>query len=130
MKRIIAFLIDGAIIIIPLQIIAVPLWNYFLSNHPDQLIFIAFSFQFFPFMIYYFISEYYFSRTIGKKIMKLEIVIKTNRLLSILIRTISRLIPFDPITFVLFKNKLLHDYLSNTKVISSTSDFLSDGDSV
>lgn len=118
LKRILAFLIDGAIVTISLQIVSLPLWNYVLNNYPEGLLYIAFVFQLVPFLLYYFISECFFSRTVGKRIMKLKISVEGEKFTSILIRTISRIIPFDPITFLFFKDKLLHDYLSKTKVVS------------
>ena len=63
------------------------------------------------------ISEFFFSKTIGKKIMKINVEFEKNKILSILIRSFARLIPLELISFLYFEDKLLHDVLSNTKVI-------------
>ena len=72
-KRIKAFLVDGLIIGIPLQIGTLFYWDYILKNHSEQILFYALIYQFVPFLLYWFISEYFFSATIGKKIFKLKI---------------------------------------------------------
>jgi uncharacterized RDD family membrane protein YckC len=73
-------------------------------------------------IIYYLITEYKFNTTLGKKIMRLEVVFftsKEEKLKTTIIRTISRLIPFDILSFILNNNgDLWHDSLSKTKVIS------------
>ena len=118
-KRIFAFLIDGVIVTLPFQIIAFQIWDYLLKNYADELIYIIMAYQFLPYLIYFFISEMFFSKTIGKKIMNLKVVVEKDKFISILVRTICRLIPFDVITFIFFKDKLLHDYLSKTRVVSN-----------
>lgn len=71
-------------------------------------------------LIYIFVSEFLFSQTIGKKLMKLKVVCESkHRLKYFFIRTLSRLIPFEPFSIFLDKDKLMwHDKLSTTKVIS------------
>lgn len=117
-RRIIAYLIDGIIIITPLQMIAFLSWDKILSDYTDYLLIIALTFQFLPFVLYFMISEFIFSKTIGKKIMKLKVEYERNRIPSIFIRSFSRLIPFEIISFLYFENKLLHDVLSKTIVIN------------
>ena len=77
--------------------------------------------QFIPAIFYFFISEIYFGKTLGKKIMKLKVVEKEskNKFITFFIRTISRLIPLDLATFLIFENGLLHDRLSKTKVVEN-----------
>ncbi len=108
------------VISVPMYIFIFIFWNKFLSTHPKDLLFIALCIQFLPFLLYFFISEMIFSCTVGKKILKLRVVIDDshNKFISILIRTLCRFIPFDLITFLFFKDYLLHDRLSNTKVVS------------
>lgn len=117
LKRIYAYLIDIIIISVPMYIFIFIFWNTFIKTHPKDLVVIALGIQFLPFLIYFFISEAFFGNTIGKKIMNLKVVTENNRFICVLIRTICRLIPLDLITFVFFKDRLLHDYLSKTKVI-------------
>ena len=117
-KRIIAYLIDGVIIITPLQIFAFLTWDKILNEYSDYLIIITLTIQFVPFILYFMISEFIFSKTIGKKIMKLEVEFEKNRIASILIRSLSRLIPLEIVSFFYFENKLLHDILSKTSVVS------------
>jgi uncharacterized RDD family membrane protein YckC len=72
------------------------------------------------FLLYLFISELYFQTTIGKKIMKLDVVfLFENKLfVHLFIRTVSRLIPFDLISiFLNDEQEMWHDKLSKTKVI-------------
>ena len=69
------------------------------------------------YILYYFITEFLFNKTLGKKIFKLEVVYKNKTLLSILIRSLVRLFPLDLFFILIFKDKVLHDYLSKTLVI-------------
>ncbi|WP_299123106.1 RDD family protein [uncultured Winogradskyella sp.] len=74
------------------------------------------------FFAYYSVMEIKFQKTIGKFITKTKVVkIDGNKPTAseIIIRTISRLIPFDGISYLFVKNGL-HDYLSKTKVIKDT----------
>lgn len=120
-KRIFAYLIDCVIISIPLYILAIVYWDYLLTSHSDQVLNFALFLQFVPAFLYFFVSESIFDKTIGKKILKLKIEqTKTNnKYLSIFVRTISRLIPLDLATFLIFENELLHDKLSKTKVVEN-----------
>ena len=120
-KRIFAYLIDGVVISTPLYIVGIIYWDYILTAHPSQLSNFALSLQFIPFFLYFFISEMFFDKTLGKKLMKLK-VIQTdnkNKFATIFIRTISRLIPLDLATFLIFENELLHDKISKTKVVEN-----------
>jgi len=69
--------------------------------------------------------EFFFKTTFGKLIFKLKIHYIGNNIffVSILIRTISRLIPFD-VFFLLLNNEnlLLHDKLSKTIVVNNKND--------
>mgnify|MGYP003595231409 CR=1 FL=1 len=114
-KRIKAFIVDGLIIGIPLQIGTLFYWDYILKNHSEQILFYALTYQFVPFLLYWFISEYFFSATIGKKIFKLKVVVTSNRFFQIFLRTLVRLLPFD-LFLVLINEKPLHDKLSKTSV--------------
>ncbi|NAS30330.1 RDD family protein [Flavobacteriaceae bacterium R38] len=71
--------------------------------------------------LYYFFFELIFGQTIGKMITKTKIVdIKSGGkpgFIRILIRTLSRLIPFDFLSY-LFSSNGIHDKLSKTKLKS------------
>ena len=116
-KRILAYLIDGVILITPLQITAFLVWDITLKNYIENLLVIAFAFQFLPFILYFMISEFFFSKTVGKKVMNLTVVFEKDILSSVAIRTFARLIPLELLSFFFYDDKLLHDVLSNTKVI-------------
>lgn len=74
---------------------------------------------------YYIILESIFDKTIGKVIMKTSVIsIKDYckpTFVQILWRTLSRLIPFDPFSY-LFKSGGIHDLISKTEVIRYYTD--------
>jgi len=68
---------------------------------------------------YYGLTEMYFSRTFGKYFTKTMVVKHDGsrpNMKSVIIRTLSRLIPFEPFTF-LTSNRGWHDTLSVTYVV-------------
>ena len=82
-----------------------------------KYIFIVFNF------IYYFIFEAYLSKTPAKYITRTSVNSSNNQTISfsqILIRSIARYIPFEPL-FIFFREdkKSLHDVLSKTQTIKS-----------
>lgn len=117
LKRMYAYLIDMIVISIPLYIFILIFWDKFVTSPQNMFLFIALIIQFLLFFIYFFISEAFFGKMIGKKIMNLKVVTHKNRFISMLIRTMGRFIPLDLISFIFFKDQLLHDYISKTKVI-------------
>ncbi len=69
------------------------------------------------YLLYFFISEYFFSKTIGKKMMGLKVVCEKKKLESILLRTLTRLFPFDLIyALANIDYKPLHDVVSKSLV--------------
>lgn len=124
-KRIIAFYID-AILSAILSLLILFVYNKSLINFNDfpQAKILAI-YQTIIFIIYYFITEYKFNKTLGKKIMGLEVIFfvpKNKKLNATIIRTLSRLIPFDILSFSLNnKGYLWHDSLSKTKVVTVVS---------
>jgi len=96
---------------IPIKEIQIPLFRY-------VLMFFAFDFIF-----YYCICDYVLGRSIGKIILKFKIIgfensNRTKFLLQILMRNISRFIPFDVIS-IFFNNSYQpwHDLITRTKVV-------------
>ena len=78
-KRIFAYLIDGVVISTPLYIVGIIYWDYILTAHPSQLSNFALSLQFIPFFLYFFVSEMFFGKTLGKKLMKLKVIQTENK---------------------------------------------------
>lgn len=121
LKRVYAYLIDMVVVSIPMYTLILIFWDGFIASQPKNFLLIVICIQFLPFLLYFFISEYIFSKTVGKHIMKLKLEFSNNRLISVFVRTVCRLIPLDLISFLLLKDKLLHDYLSKTSVVKYTT---------
>ena len=67
---------------------------------------------------YYFIFEYFIGQTIGKMITKTKVVNINDEkpnFIKIIIRTLSRLIPIDFLSYLFISNGI-HDLLSKTKL--------------
>lgn len=70
--------------------------------------------------VFYFFQEYFFGKTIGKFITKTHVVDKTGNkpsLIRLVVRTFSRLIPLEAITYLSKEKRGLHDIISTTYVI-------------
>jgi len=70
--------------------------------------------------LYYFLTETYFSRTFAKYFTKTIVVTKDGlrpKMHMIVIRTLSRFIPFEGLTFLSSNIRGLHDLFSNTYVV-------------
>lgn len=78
-------------------------------------------FTLFTILMYYFIFEYFFQKTIGKLVLGLKVVNEHDGskpdFKTIVKRTLSRIIGWEAI-FYLFGNRLWHDSWSDTVVIS------------
>ncbi|MDE5437941.1 RDD family protein [Elizabethkingia meningoseptica] len=108
-KRIIAYFIDGIII----NLLSVPVYIYIVSERLIPLY--GFFFQILFFILYFYILETFYNKTIGKSIMKLIIIREKGG--NILVRTLCRLIPFDTVSFLFNSQKdLWHDTISKTMV--------------
>lgn len=71
------------------------------------------------YLLYYMICEYRFQRTIGKLLTRTKVVSINGKrpfFNQVFIRTLSRLIPFEFVTFILGSYGL-HDKISNTRVV-------------
>lgn len=76
------------------------------------------------FIAYYSIMEIKFQKTVGKFITKTKVVTMNGEKPEngeIITRTFCRLIPFDRLSFLVFKNGI-HDFLSKTKVVKDTAE--------
>ena len=111
--RFLNFIIDFIIWLIMVEIFTFPL-N---ANNGIQML-LGYLILLGTFIGYYAIMEIKFQKTVGKFVTKTR-VIKLNgqkpQNSDIISRTFCRLIPFDRISFVFFKNGI-HDILSKTKV--------------
>ncbi len=72
------------------------------------------------YLLYYFLLEYFLGQTIGKMITRTEVATLSSNnnfyFFRILIRSITRFIPFDIISFI-FTSRGLHDIFSKISVI-------------
>jgi len=70
--------------------------------------------------LYYFICDYFFQRTVGKLVTKTKTVNvwgEKPKLKQVLIRTTTRFVPFEALTFFTSNGVGWHDKLSKTRVI-------------
>lgn len=108
--RFLNFIIDSFIYLILVFILLILTKNVIDKN-------IMKYFLIFLYYLYYFIFEYYFNFTIGKLITNTRVIstinLKEPSVFQVLIRTVSRTIPFDFI-FYLFGFNGLHDIFSKT----------------
>jgi uncharacterized RDD family membrane protein YckC len=123
-KRVIAFYIDALLSAI-LSLLIYYLYNSSINLNDLSQAKILAMLQSIILIINYLIAEYKFNTTLGKKIMGLKVVFfapKEEKLKATIIRTLSRLIPFDILSFSLnSKGYLWHDSLSKTKVVAFNS---------
>lgn len=120
--RFLAFILDFWIINLLGFVLSVPYWSDVLIYYPDHIMIYLFGINFSIIFLYYFLFELIWKKTPGKAILKLKVVQTENSklpwFLSIIIRTTCRFIPFEPLSFLIFKNQFwLHDKLSETSVI-------------
>ncbi|MDD4993802.1 MAG: RDD family protein [Paludibacter sp.] len=77
------------------------------------------------YLVYFCFAEYYLSRTLGKKLLKLKIIEYQKskgmlRLKQVLIRNLVRLIPIDPFSiFLNEEHRMWHDLASKTTVVDA-----------
>ena len=116
-KRLFAFIIDLFVINIIVYPIILFNWDYILRNSGHNLLLYSVIITFLPYFLYFFFTELLFEKTLGKKILRLEVYVPNNKWFNILIRNVCRFIPFDPISFLFDKSSFWHDKLSNTSVI-------------
>lgn len=95
--------------------------NYNLTNWAEsRSIFEKLLFWVIIVFLYYFLTEVYFSRTFAKYFTKTLVVTKDGtrpKIHKIFIRTLTRFIPFEGLTFLSSNIKGLHDLFSNTYVV-------------
>jgi len=74
--------------------------------------------------LYYFIFELSSGQTIGKKITKTKVVTINGKLnfFKILVRTLTRIIPIDRLSYLFGHTTGMHDQYSGTYVISLNSE--------
>lgn len=120
-KRVLACVLDIYLVTL-IQLLMYTLYNFFrFGQFRLSMLYVIDNFRIlfvFFFFLYYFISEYLFRKTIGKRIFKLEVIFTRRDLKTIIIRTIIRLVPID-VFFILIYKKTLHDILSKTDVVET-----------
>lgn len=113
-KRILNRVLDVFMIFFVISSFNSPLAMLFYSSYhgiiPTFIEFLAYG------AIYYFITEFIFRQTFGKCITNTIVVGEKLNVMVFLKRTLARLIPFEPYSFLFSKNKGWHDTLSKTKV--------------
>lgn len=112
--RLLNFVIDTIIWLTLAALFTFPLS----ANNPMQLL-LGYVLVFAAFIGYYYVMETKFQRTVGKFMTKTKVVQMDGTQPSngtILVRTLSRLLPFDRLSYLFVKNGL-HDYLSKTMVV-------------
>lgn len=97
---------------------------YVISINAHTLLFINYEINVFylilftVWFVYYFVLELIFGQTIGKAITNTAVYSEDkNRVKVIFIRTISRFIPFEPLSFILGHGFGWHDTLSKSEVV-------------
>ncbi len=97
---------------------------------PENNDILSFIIYLITFLGYYGFTEYKYQKTLAKFITKTKVVthneLKPNKI-EILIRTLSRLIPIDPISFYV-STFGIHDRLSKTRVIKDNPNSVIDFD--
>mgnify|MGYP006111332851 CR=1 FL=1 len=118
-KRFLGFLIDFTIIVIIYIVFVVTvgkLYDVNLDVLYNPVLLMS------PFMIFYYvIQEFLFNTTIGKSVFKLMVIsVNTGEKLTlsdVIIRTLTRFIPFDVFFFFSKRPVGLHDMISKTVVV-------------
>lgn len=117
-KRILAALIDLYFLGILLNIPFYFIWKDALIKQKDVFL-ITKIFLFCSLVIillYWYILEKYYHTTLGKKLLKLQVV--GNEKSNFFIRSVFKIIPFDIISFLFTKDgKFWHDIFSYTEVV-------------
>lgn len=123
-RRFFAIYVDGIIIFISTNCIEIicQVWNGVEVSKiktPDLNNLLILSICF----LYFCLSEFYFSRTFGKRMLQLQIIgyqepKGIKRLTQVLIRNVIRLIPIEPFSiFLNEEHRMWHDIASKTTVI-------------
>jgi uncharacterized RDD family membrane protein YckC len=112
--RLVNFLLDTAIYFV-LLIVSLQIFKNIIDIENVKWISGVFYF------LYYFIFEYFKGQTIGKMLTKSKVVSSSDNnnffFLRVFIRTLTRLIPFDILSYI-FTSRGLHDIFSKTTVIN------------
>jgi uncharacterized RDD family membrane protein YckC len=120
-KRLVNFIIDYLIMGFIINFVIALLFydlkknEFVISSYSKQFIYVTCIF------LYYLLCESVWNQTLGKKITKTKVVNLNNlkpNFMQIIIRSLSRLIPFYPITFLGMSSRGLHDIFSKTKVVN------------
>jgi uncharacterized RDD family membrane protein YckC len=121
LKRFLHFFIDSVIILVVLYILNLSFEFEFTKRYFFSTIYIIPSLHYLIlYFLYFFILEFYFQTTIGKTLTNsLVIDIYGNKptLKTSLLRSLIRLIPWDPYTFI-YEDRGWHDKWTDTYVVN------------
>jgi len=110
--RLYNFLIDSTLFFVVVVIFSMLLKDYIAKEHLKYVMIAVY-------YLYYFIFEWTTGQTVGKMITKTKVVNSSTDMkpgiLRTLIRTLSRLIPIDFLSY-LFSSNGMHDWISKTEL--------------
>jgi uncharacterized RDD family membrane protein YckC len=120
-KRFLNFIIDGIIKLIIVKLTITFLQNSNLSNKINSFDMIEkYLFWSFVSLVYYGVTEILLHRSPAKYLTRTTVVMKNGLkppIVDILARTILRIIPFEPLSFLRGRELGMHDKNSNTFVV-------------
>jgi uncharacterized RDD family membrane protein YckC len=122
------FIIDFIFMYILIFIFAIIMGIFQLNNFAEYIKNHSFLFGVISFFIYYVICEYTLGRTLGKFFTKSMVVTEDGRkpsFTAVVLRSLIRNIPFEPLSVLSASSKMWHDTLSKTvvtKVMSVQTD--------
>lgn len=115
LKRILNFYLDIIVIIMITMILIVVLLEFTFLRFTSAYLYPV------VFFLYYVLSEAFFGRTLAKVITKTRVVFEagSDRKYAAIIRTLCRLIPFEPISFLFNRDNFFwHDKMSRSMVVN------------
>ena len=121
LRRFFAYYFDGLITFIILYILLYICNIYIYNVSTEQMLYIMLVFIVLSFF-YYTFSDFFFGKTLGKKIMQLQIngfeqKSKTKLFKQVIIRNLFRFVPFDQISILFYEDyRMWHDMVSKTTV--------------
>jgi len=116
-KRFFASLIDFYFVGFLVTIPAFLFWSKLINESRIELYIIIYQFIcVLVYILYWYILEKYYHTTLGKKLLKLQVI--DNEKSNFLIRSIFKFVPLDVISFLFTKDgKFWHDIFSHTEVV-------------
>ncbi|NVN18048.1 hypothetical protein GUA46_06830 [Muricauda sp. HICW] len=120
-RRAIAFYVDALIFSIPAYLIYSTIFfktaNNLQSRFDDSKVLLA---QIVSYIVYFTVCEFFFKSTIGKSLFKFKVQGKNDKinLLQVLVRSLSRIVPINQISFLFNDEKIFwHEKWSNVYTV-------------